>query len=137
MHLIIDGYEADVAKLENEEFVYQFLDDCPEAIGMTKITSPHVYVYQGPKPEDDGLSGFVLIAESHISVHTFPRRRYVNIDVFSCKEFDAQRALREIRETFSLGKVRSWVLERGLEYADVAVATRAVEMERARLFTAT
>ena len=133
MHLVIDGYEGDVDKLEDADFVYRFLDEYPEAIGMTKITAPHVYVYQGQKPEDVGVSGFVLIAESHISVHTFPRRRYVNIDVFSCKEFDAQRALEEIRGSFSLGKVRSWVLDRGLDYADASVAARATEHQRAEL----
>ena len=79
------------------------------------------------------MSGFVLIAESHISVHTFPRRRYINIDVFSCMEFDASKALNELRATFSLETVRSWTLDRGLEYSDAEVAARAVEMERSQL----
>ena len=133
MHLVIDGYGADVAMLEDADAIYQFLDEYPEAIGMTKITPPHVYEYAGQKPEDVGISGFVLIAESHISVHTFPRRRYVNIDVFSCKEFNAQRALEELQAMFSMETVRSWTLDRGLEYSDPTVAARAMSGERAHL----
>lgn len=135
MHLVIDGYGGDPTMLGDADAIYRFLDEYPDAIGMTKITPPHVYVYEGQKPEDAGISGFVLIAESHISVHTFPRRQYVNIDVFSCKEFDAQRALEELRAMFSLEMVRSWTLDRGLEYSDPTVAARAVSGERAQFFT--
>ena len=79
---------------------------------MTKITPPAVYTYHGPTPEDWGVSGFVIIAESHISVHTFPDRGYVNIDVFSCKEFDTDDAMAQVGEFFTMAEVRNWVLER-------------------------
>ena len=133
MHLIVDGYGGDVGVMEDPDALFRFLDEYPDAIGMTKITPPQVYTYAGRKPEDNGLSGFVLIAESHISVHTFPRRQYINIDVFSCMEFDASKALNELRATFSLKTLRSWTLDRGLEYSDAEAAARAVEMERSQL----
>ena len=88
MHLVIDGHNGDRQRLQDPDVVHRFLDEYPDALGMTKITPPHVYTYHGPQPGDWGVSGFVLIAESHISVHTFPDRGYVNIDVFSCKEFN-------------------------------------------------
>ncbi|MCZ6615579.1 MAG: S-adenosylmethionine decarboxylase [Chloroflexi bacterium] len=135
MHLIVDGYGGDVKVMEDPDALLRFLDEYPDAIGMTKITPPQVYTYTGRKPKDNGLSGFVLIAESHISVHTFPSRKYINIDVFSCKEFDADKALNELRATFSLETVRSWVLDRGLEYADLETAAREVEMERSQLMS--
>ncbi|MBI2170939.1 MAG: S-adenosylmethionine decarboxylase [Chloroflexi bacterium] len=133
MHLVIDGYGAEEALLANPDALYQFLDEYPDAIGMTKITPPHVYVYAGQNPQDVGLSGFVIIAESHISVHTFPKRQYVNIDVFSCKEFDTQRALVEIKGRFGLQSVRSWTLERGLEYSDPSVGVREMRSDRSAL----
>jgi len=37
------------------------------------------------KKDPGGWSGFVIIAESHISIHTFPARRFVSIDVYTCK----------------------------------------------------
>ncbi|MBI4298593.1 MAG: adenosylmethionine decarboxylase [Chloroflexi bacterium] len=133
MHLIIDGYGADYEKMQDVDLVYRFLDECPSSIGMTKITQPHVITYHGPKPEDWGVSGFVIIAESHISVHTFPERGYINIDVFSCKEFDSEAAVQEIRGVFSLSEMKVWTLERGLEYSEPDEALRIMNIERAKL----
>jgi S-adenosylmethionine decarboxylase len=130
MHLVIDGLGCDAAQIADPEHVRQFLDAYPDAIHMTKITPPAVYTYKGPKAEDWGVSGFVIIAESHISVHTFPDRGYVNIDVFSCKEFNAEQAIEEIRGQFSMTEVKSWVLDRGLEHLDPVTAKEVVEEER-------
>ncbi|MDY6917305.1 MAG: adenosylmethionine decarboxylase [Chloroflexota bacterium] len=115
MHLIIDGFGANPAILESEEFIYQFLDGYPSEIEMTKVAPPHVFRYVGSKPQDWGVSGFVVIAESHISIHTFPERRLVNIDIFSCKEFDAERAMKDIRARFEIADMETHVLDRGLE----------------------
>ncbi len=116
MHLIIDGYGGDYKKMQDVEFISEILDVYPERIGMTKISSPQVSKYIGTKPEDWGVSGFVLIAESHISIHTFPEKFYINIDIFSCKEFDADWAIKEFKQKFGLAEVRSYILNRGLEY---------------------
>ena len=58
-----------------------------------------------------------MIAESHISVHTFPDRSYVNIDVFSCKDFDHERVLERVKDLFGLDQVKLWVIGRGLDYS--------------------
>ncbi len=116
MHLIIDGYGGDPQRMQDVDLIYQLLDHYPSEIGMMKIAPPQVSKYTGSKPEDWGVSGFVLIAESHISIHTFPERSYVNIDIFSCKEFAAEQAIREFQLRFGLTEVRSYILNRGLEY---------------------
>lgn len=116
MHLIIDGYGGNAQKMQDVELIYQLLDRYPEEIGMVKLSPPHVAKYIGSKPEDWGISGFILIAESHISIHTFPERCYINIDIFSCKEFDPEQAIREFQQQFGLDEVRSYILNRGLEY---------------------
>jgi S-adenosylmethionine decarboxylase len=117
MHLLMDGFGGDEEKLKSEDFVHGFLDKLPDEIGMTKINGPHVMTYNGPKEEDWGVSGFVMIAESHISVHTFPDRSYVNIDVFSCKDFDHEQVLARVKELFGLDQVKLWVIGRGLDYS--------------------
>jgi len=116
LHLVVDGYGGSIEKLRDDEVVRKFLDEYPVAIGMTKIIEPQVYTYRGQKLEDWGVSGFVLIAESHISVHTFPERGYINIDVFSCKSFDTTIALDDLKAAFGLQEVKTWTLERGLDY---------------------
>jgi len=117
MHLIIDGFGGNSRILESEELIYQLLDHYPSRIGMTKIAPPYVFRYLGSKPEDWGISGFVIIAESHISIHTFPERCYVNIDVFSCKDFDSEQVIKDIQAKFELTELRSYLLDRGLEYS--------------------
>jgi len=115
MHLIIDGYGGDVRKMQDLNLIYELLDSYPAAIGMTKIAPPYVFRYTGVNPEHWGITGFVLIAESHISIHTFPERGYVNIDVFSCKEFNAEQAIDDLKSRLGLSEVKTYLLDRGLD----------------------
>ena len=133
LHLIVDGYGSDPVTLQDEDLVYRFLDECPDRIGMTKMVAPQVYTYRGRVPEDWGISGFVLIAESHISVHTFPDRGYLNIDVFSCKSFDAPETVSYIEEFFGLAETRVSTLERGLEHSTPKEAYGGMVRERVGL----
>ena len=133
MHLIVDGYGATPEKLQDTDLVYRFLDEYPHAIGMTKIVPPQVYTYHGKTPEDWGVSGFVIIAESHISIHTFPDRQYVNIDIFSCKDFDATSSLSIVKRTFSLPEVKVWTLERGIDYATPRESYNGMVRERVNI----
>ena len=139
MHLAIDGYGADpdpgrgvtsIDVLEDTDLVRRFLDDYPDAIGMTKIAPPQVYTYRGKVPEDWGVSGFVIIAESHISIHTFPDRGYVNVDVFSCKDFDTGAAIDDVKGFFMLDDAKAWTMERGVEYSSPREAHREMVRER-------
>ena len=129
MHLIIDGYGDNPRLMQDEKLIYDFLDQYPSQIEMHKIAPPSVRTYTGSKPEDWGVSGYVIIAESHISIHTFVERSLVNLDVFSCKEFDARRVVKDVQEKFSLVKLRSYLIHRGLEYSDWNASTEIAELE--------
>ena len=115
MHLIIDGYSRNSDILQSVEFITGLLDQYPTEIGMTKISLPYVLRYVGAKPEEWGVSGFVLIAESHISIHTFVERCYVNVDVFSCRNFDADRVIKDLTNRLQLTEVTTHLLGRGVE----------------------
>jgi S-adenosylmethionine decarboxylase len=125
-HLALDGYRCPVARLSNLDRIYELLDQLPDRIGMTKIMPPYVFRHQEKDPARGGLSGFVLIAESHISVHTFPARRFVNVDVFSCEPFDVQVVLVELRRAFQPGRMEWKLLDRGREFPKHVGQTRAV-----------
>ncbi len=122
MHLIIDGYGSDSTLLQDEQFIYQLLDTYPELIGMTKISAPFVTRYIGPNPKDWGISGFVFIAESHISIHTFVERCLVNIDVFSCKSFDAEQAVKYFKDKLHLTRLATCLIKRKLSPAELPEA---------------
>jgi S-adenosylmethionine decarboxylase len=126
MHVIIDGYGGDPDQLSDENVVRVILDQYPNMMGMTKITRPKVLEYRGTKPEDWGVSGYVMIAESHISMHTFPERGLVWADIFSCKDFDAEPVLEDFKRRFGLQSLDVRTLERNLEPFDAAQDERKV-----------
>ena len=134
-HLMVDGYEGNYETLASVEAITDFLDMLPKEIGMTKIMPPYVFKYDGgEKPEDWGVSGFVIIAESHISIHTFPEKGYFSIDIFSCKDFDMNRALQIIKDFFGTDKLEIRTTNRGTEFPrDLGLAASITNAQRNRL----
>lgn len=134
MQLTLDGYDCHPENLANLDVIYQFLDHCPELIQMTKIMPPYVFKYEAQTPEDSGISGFVLIAESHISIHTYPEKAYLSLDIFSCKDFDHHKAAAYATELFGIGRHEHHLLNRGVEFPrEVKKVERLLRQERKRL----
>lgn len=118
-HLIIDGWQASPAKLASLDTVYDFLDRCPDLIHMTKIMPPYCFRFTPLPPvshDEAGISGFVIIAESHISVHTYPERSYLAVDIFSCRPFEPGAGIDFIIECFQVRTYNHQWLDRGLDY---------------------
>jgi len=133
-HLMLDGYGCDREKLEDLNAIYRILDELPALIGMTRIMPPYVFRYSGLKPEDWGISGFVLIAESHISIHTFPEKQFVSVDLFSSRSFDAGFATDYFKDAFGMNKIESNVLDRGTEFPkSLSGAAGLVRAQRRRI----
>ena len=125
MHVIIDGYGGDPEQLADENVVSAILDQYPTDMGMTKIAPPTVVRYKGTNPEDWGVSGYVMIAESHISTHTFPERRLIWADIFSCKGFDHAPIVEDLKQRFGFREMQVSIIERGLEATPVGVPARS------------
>ncbi|RPJ05934.1 MAG: adenosylmethionine decarboxylase [Deltaproteobacteria bacterium] len=131
VHLMVDGYGCDRSGLEDIQLIYNFLDEYPAKMEMTKIMPPYVFRYDGSTPDDWGISGFVLIAESHISVHTFPEKQYLSLDMFSCKPFDTKLAVETIQKYFKIQKYEMNVLDRGQEFPNtIRESAQVVRMDR-------
>jgi S-adenosylmethionine decarboxylase len=133
---MVDGYNGNFEALASVEAVTNFLDTLPTEIGMTKIMPPYVFKYDGgDKPEDWGVSGFVIIAESHISIHTFPEKGYFSIDIFSCKDFDIPAALEIIKSFFGTEDLEVQTTSRGTEFPrDIGMAGAITASQRRRLY---
>ena len=115
-HLVFDGHGCPAPRLDDLQSLYAFLERLPDQIGMTRIMPPYVFRHDAQDPRMAGLSGFVLIAESHISVHAFPARRYVNVDVFSCEPFDVELVLVGVKRAFAPRRSEWKLFDRGLEF---------------------
>ncbi len=61
-----------------------------------------------------GVSGVVVLAESHISIHTWPEKAYAAIDIFMCGKCDPRDALASIKETFCPGTLDVQEIRRGV-----------------------
>lgn len=119
-HLTIDGYEAPKTLLGDYQRIFDLLNRLPEQIGMTKITQPYVFPYycgqsQAGHPEW-GITGVVIIAESHISIHTYPEKGIFFLDVFSCKAFDTEETLELVRKALRPKRIDRSVVQRGLDF---------------------
>jgi len=116
-HLILDLYGCPKDILEDINYIYKILDELPEKINMHKIMPPYVIKYVPEEdPLDWGISGIVIIAESHIAIHTWPEFNYVSIDVFSCKNFDVEKTKAILEEKFQPKKIEWEILVRGREF---------------------
>jgi S-adenosylmethionine decarboxylase len=127
-HLILDGRDANRNRLESVPFVHDLLAAFPEKIEMTKIMPPYVF------RQEEGLSGIVLIAESHISIHTYPKKGRFNLDILSCKEFDVDRALEFALSELEPKRFQQVLLSRGREFPrSLGRAAAILKGERERI----
>ncbi len=117
-HLTIDGYGGNSAQLNDEALVLLCLNELPERLGMNKLSDASVFFAPGNHEKDPGgWSGFVVIAESHISIHTFPKRGFVSIDVYTCKNgLDTEFVKNYFKEKFELEELETNLLKRGTKY---------------------
>jgi len=117
-HLTIDGYNGDHDKLNDKNLVLHCLNELPEKLGMDKLSEPVVYFAEGNNLKDPGgWSGVVIILESHISIHTFPGRKFISADVYTCKNgMDTEFILSYFREKFNLQDIESHLIKRGTRY---------------------
>ena len=118
IHFMMDGYGAPESVLKDKAELIRILDYVPKALSMHPISEPTV-VEVGPLNRKDpgGLSGFVMIAESHISFHTFPKRGFVTIDVYTCQnELDTGKLTTLFKDLFKLDTFEVMMQKRGTRY---------------------
>ena len=113
VHLMLELYGCDRELLSNEALVRRTLDEYPTRVGMEKVSPVHLYDIETSNPLDAGLSGFVVIAQSHISMHAWPEYGEVDIDICSCKEFSQEEAISFAKEIFQTDDVEAHFVVRG------------------------
>ncbi len=118
-HLILDLYGCKSVLLSDRIALLRFLDELPGRISMSILSPAIVKEDKYPKCdiEDEGISGFVIIHESHISVHTFTRRGFVELDVCSCKDFDEDAVTEIIGQAFMPEQIDAQLVRRGRLHA--------------------
>ncbi len=135
-HLTLDIYGCKREALGDVDIIRDILDELPDILNMTKIVEPSVNYYEGKPDSFDkgGISGFVIIAESHISIHTFVEQQFASIDIFSCKEFDIEKSVEYLTGKLGGTKVEKNLITRGTEFPkEIQVAKPIIERQRTTL----
>ena len=94
VHLIIDLYEAE--GLDDIDRIEEALRKCVAAAGATLL---HIHLHHFEP--NGGVSGVAVLAESHISIHSWPEASYAALDVFMCGEAKPEACIPVLREAFS------------------------------------
>jgi S-adenosylmethionine decarboxylase len=118
-HLILDGYVKDSSVFTTEKLSALF-QNLADALGMKILQGPtflEVPLDESKLKSDvfldeGGLTGSCIISTSHMALHAWPIRKYLSLDVFSCKDFDVGRAMTVIHDHLVLGQINVINLER-------------------------
>jgi S-adenosylmethionine decarboxylase len=105
-HLIIDLMGA--SRLTDIAHIDRALRDCVDAAGATLL---HIHLHHFTP--NAGVSGVAVLAESHISIHTWPERGYAALDVFMCGAARPERCVEVLRHAFRPTELRVRELLRG------------------------
>ena len=113
-HLIIDIYT--LHRLDDMKFIEQAM---LEAVSASKATLLHIHLHHFTP--NNGVSGVAVLAESHISVHTWPEAGYAAFDVFMCGDANPHAAVEVFKLVFRADKVKVSELIRGEIHAETVV----------------
>ena len=104
-HIIIDLYDAQ--QLDDQAHIERTMRACIEASGATLL---HIHLHPF---EPTGVSGIAVLAESHISVHTWPEAGYAAFDVFMCGDTEPEKCIDILADAFKAKNVEVTNLKRG------------------------
>ncbi len=108
-HLILELHECPAALLDDPSRVERALTRAVVASGATLI-KPFFHQFA-----PHGVSGVIIIAESHFSVHTWPEYGYAAVDIFTCGDcIDLEAAVQVLRQELQAGSVQKMLLSRGM-----------------------
>ena len=106
-HLIIDFWDAE--GLDDKAHIERAMRDAVNAAGATLL---HIHLHTFTP--NGGISGVAVLAESHISVHTWPERGYAAFDVFMCGDAEPRKALKALEQNLSPKRVIVGMHKRGV-----------------------
>lgn len=108
-HLVVELSGCNTSILNDQQLLEKHLNEAVRKSGATIVRS----VFHRYNPQ--GVSGVVVIAESHISIHTWPEYGYAAVDYFTCgTSVDPYRAHEYLKEQLGATEVVCQELPRGI-----------------------
>lgn len=97
-HLILDCWEA--SQLDDINHIETAMKEAIEASGATLL---HIHLHHFTP--NGGVSGVAVLAESHISIHTWPERNFAALDVFMCGDTQPEKTIAIFKKAFDTQKI--------------------------------
>lgn len=124
IHYLIEFFGCDAEQIDSVDFWKRIL---PESVEETSMEVLHSYFH---KFEPQGVTGFLLLSSSHISVHTWPDLGYVACDIFTCatKE-ETDLAFERLKKEVSCEHMNADVVNRGFQFLNLPIFCNGEEMK--------
>ena len=107
-HIIAELWECDFDKLNDMQFIEQtFVDAALKSGAEVREVAFHKFAPQG-------VSGVVIISESHLTIHSFPEHGYASIDVYTCGNLDPNVAANYIADALNAQTKETFEIPRGM-----------------------
>ncbi len=126
LHVMVDLYDCNPDLLNDEQHLRQLLADMPARIKMEQVSPVSLFDIKTSDPIDDGFSGFVIIATSHVSLHAWRPYRMLNMDIFSCEDFDAEDAVNFIKDRMQAKDVEVNAVDRAKRSPRIPYGLRSI-----------
>jgi len=115
--LHVDLYGVSQEICDDLSFCYQLLEDLTSFLQMNKQSPP--FIFRSPEdqfPEKAGLSGWVPLIESGMSIHTLTLREFVSLDIYTCGDLDVEKTIAFLYERLQPTSHEQHYLIRGVMY---------------------
>lgn len=110
IHMLVDYFGVDPVKLRDERGLMQALGTAVRESGFTVIKEAGSHAFPGG---GQGVTGFILLAQSHAAFHSYPEHGYLALDVYSCGKSDPERIARDMERYLVPEKTVRSFRERG------------------------
>lgn len=107
-HYLWDIYDVNAALISYEHLVKEQMEYLHSLTGLTQLGQ------QYKQFDPIGVTGILLLSESHMSIHTWPEHNYAAIDIFSCRPLEIEKITEGIHLKYNTQNVTFRKLERGL-----------------------
>lgn len=121
-HIMADLYQCNLVMLDDIEALRTHLLSSVEQIGATV---EHEVFHRF---KSDGVSGVIVLSESHLSIHTWPTRGYASVDSYTCGGLDPLPGIRFLAQAIGAVSMRFVEIARGLP-SDIALSAGKCERE--------
>ncbi|MBI5570991.1 MAG: S-adenosylmethionine decarboxylase proenzyme [Desulfomonile tiedjei] len=126
IHLLIEFADCNRQKIDNLDYLEKIMSQAAEVAGATVLKT----AFQDFNPQ--GVSGVVVIAESHLTIHSWPEHGYAAVDIFTCgSKVNPWNAAAFLKEELEASDMKVRFFQRGLpeaqqhERTDVAISQNA------------